>query len=288
MDPDVGMIEIETNAPALHKQHEVMSKVLSNIMVTQMRQAGFSDEDIIGLAEKILDTIASVLHRNNRRGFPCRQVSTPGETPVIDVPWVHVAMGEHCEAIYGRRVVLVPFQQQHVQLLELWKATPWVQNTLGLALIDHIAQRLANADEVVYDFVIHDEGSEPIGLACLFGVDRKTAQAEIAKLLGSHQALGKGYAQEAMTLLMTYAFEVMGLGRIFLRTFGSNLHNIILNMKLGFQFEVISRASMLLSDELIDVVQMSMLASEYRKLYRPRKLEPDAVSAVAAKRLCRH
>ena len=105
-----------------------------------------------------------------------------------------------------------------------------------------------------------------------------TGQGEIAKLLGNPDALGAGYAREASALLLAFAFERLGLERIYLRTNGFNLHNIKLNERLGFQFEGILRSSYRLNGELIDVVLMSMLAAEYYRKYGTRELTANAAS----------
>ena len=86
------------------------------------------------------------------------------------------------------------------------------------------------------------------------------------------KALGCGFAHDATCLLLAFAFETLGLQRIYLRTNGFNLKNIALNEDLGFHFEGILRASEILDGQLVDVVQMSMLADEFRHKYTIREL----------------
>ena len=91
----------------------------------------------------------------------------------------------------------------------------------------------------------------------------ETKQAEYIKMIGEPAFRGKGAAQEATRLILSYGFRTLGLNRIYLRTRGGNLKNIRLNERMGFRFEVVLEEAALFEGRLTDVVLMGMLRREF-------------------------
>jgi RimJ/RimL family protein N-acetyltransferase len=183
------------------------------------------------------------------------------------------------QLIRGNRVTLQPLKDAHRKLLTAWRDRPHIQKTCSqVRLTELLAGKRANQGDRL-DLIIHDENDRPIGLVSLFDIDPDLKKAEIAKLLGEDSALGGGYAREASCLALAYAFRVLGLRRVYLRTGGFNLHNIKLNEKIGFRFEGVLRASEILNDEVIDVVLMSMLAREFESQYVLESLPAESIPA---------
>jgi RimJ/RimL family protein N-acetyltransferase len=256
----------------LRKQREVMNQVLANSLVHQLFQSGCSEGEVIDFASQILHTVTDRGFRNGEE----RSREPTTEEP-LEIRWRLEHLEDDRHQIHGERVCLVPLEGSHRALLAQWQKEPHIQRTCSYQLLDELIQEQASPSRSRVDFIIHNEGKHPIGLVSLFHLDPSIRQAEIAKLLGDPEAIGSGYAHEASGLLLSYAFQVLNLQRVFLRTNGFNMLNIKLNEKLGFQFEGILRASELLNGELIDVVLMSMLAREYYRKYGVREL-PDSTA----------
>ncbi len=254
------------------KQREVMNRVLADSLVHQLFQSGCSEGEVINFASQILQ---NVTHRGFRNGEDKEQEPTTEEP--LEIRWRLENVDGQRHRIYGERVCLIPLETIHLPFLEQWREEPHIIQTCSRQLLDELIQDQLNINRTRVDFIVQNEDKEPIGLVSLFNLDPAIRQAEIAKLLGDPSAVGAGYAREATGLLLSYAFQVMNLQRVFLRTNGFNMLNIKLNEKLGFQFEGILRASELLNQELIDVVQMSMLAREYYRKYGVRELPQSAV-----------
>lgn len=83
---------------------------------------------------------------------------------------------------------------------------------------------------------------------------------------------GKGYAREAMELIMRFLFEERGLTSVSLWTTSWNVHMVGLAEKLGFKVAVRERESRFLGGKVYDGLMMDMLREEY---YASRRLRDD-------------
>ena len=103
-----------------------------------------------------------------------------------------------------------------------------------------------------------------IGNVGLFSINWVARSAEIRVLIGNNRCLRKGYATVAYTLLITYAFQTLGLHRISAGyTFG-NIASKRLHVKLGFSVEGKRREAIFRNGKWIHAIEVGLLASEWK------------------------
>jgi RimJ/RimL family protein N-acetyltransferase len=100
---------------------------------------------------------------------------------------------------------------------------------------------------------------EPIGAVAYLDLDRRQQRAELRKLIGSKNARGKGYAEEATMLWIEYGISKLRLRKIYVSTLQTNLRNIRLNESIGFRVEGILRGEVQLGTERHDVLRMGLI-----------------------------
>lgn len=72
-------------------------------------------------------------------------------------------------------------------------------------------------------FVICEkDAARPVGSVYLRDIDRKMRHAEYGIFIGEDDAVGKGYGTRAAGLILAFAFEELGLEKVFLRVFEDN------------------------------------------------------------------
>jgi len=76
-----------------------------------------------------------------------------------------------------------------------------------------------------------------VGLVNLDGLDWANSHAEIGIALTSQSARGQGFAYEALSLLIDFAFQELGLHRIWARIIDGNEPSLKLFARLGFRME---------------------------------------------------
>lgn len=253
--------------PEIRRQHEIMCRVLAESVVAQLLAAGCDAGQLIDFGGEVLRIIAE-------RGFAAQVEDSPENGPGAaqrqEIPYRLTPAGGGLHRIHGPRVTLRPLVADDLPLLAGWRQDAAIRQSFSARMLSRLTHGGASDDREQLprrDFIVCDEDGQNIGLMCLHNIDTAVSQGEMAKLIGAPHARGKGYAKESTGLVLAYAFDELGLGRVYLRTAGFNLHNIKLNEKIGFRFEGILRGSDVLDDRRVDVVLMSILRREFARLF---------------------
>ena len=112
-------------------------------------------------------------------------------------------------------------------------------------------------------FIIADPGGRDIGSVYLRDIDPVHRKAEFGIFIGVDEARGKGYGSQAARLILEYAFGTLGLNRVFLRALSGNDGAIRSYEKAGFRREGLFREDVILHGRPVDIIFMSVLASEW-------------------------
>ena len=102
-----------------------------------------------------------------------------------------------------------------------------------------------------------------IGSCGLFGFDQRAGTAELGIGIGAPQHQGRGYGQEAVTLLAGYGFRLLNLRKIWLRTSPDNDRAIRCYRAAGFVQEGHQRAHIWSDGRYADVVLMALFAADF-------------------------
>ena len=102
-----------------------------------------------------------------------------------------------------------------------------------------------------------------IGGVTLYAINRAQGRAEIGYVLGSAH-WGKGYAQEALSLVLDFAFDELGLRRIEADIDPRNAASCKLAERMGFVREGLLRERWQVAGETCDTVLYGLLASDRR------------------------
>jgi RimJ/RimL family protein N-acetyltransferase len=100
---------------------------------------------------------------------------------------------------------------------------------------------------------------QSVGTIGLSRIDLVNRRAEYGVLIGEPGARGKGLAAEASRLLLAYAFETLGLRRVYLHVLARNADALRLYRRVGFQPEGVLRQHVRKGDDFLDVAVMAAL-----------------------------
>jgi RimJ/RimL family protein N-acetyltransferase len=124
---------------------------------------------------------------------------------------------EEVKALQGESVNLRPPRESDVEVVYSWDRDPelaaWngrspIAISLSAARRDYLARW---EDPSVKTFIIEARG-EPIGMATLY--DFRHEGCELGIKIGPGSLRGRGYATEAVTLLIDYVFNTLGLAAV--------------------------------------------------------------------------
>lgn len=103
------------------------------------------------------------------------------------------------------------------------------------------------------------EDDNYIGNVYLTNIDMVNRTATSHVLIGEKSYWGKGYASEALKLLLDYAFNERGLHRIAALVLESNTQSIKMHIKLGYKQEGILRESVFKNGQYNNQIVLSIL-----------------------------
>jgi RimJ/RimL family protein N-acetyltransferase len=111
--------------------------------------------------------------------------------------------------------------------------------------------------------ILENDSWEMIGNIGFSFIDYRIRSTEIGIFIGEIERWNKGYGTKAMKTMLKHGFETLNLNRIMLRVFANNHNAIRVYEKIGFQHEGRLRQATFINGEYIDVLIMSVLASEW-------------------------
>lgn len=124
---------------------------------------------------------------------------------------------------------------------------------------EHWIRTMVETGRVVQMIICETQGDRPVGSVYLRDIDRQHKKAEYGIFIGDDGARGKGYGTAAARLMIRYAFEEMGLHRLFLRAFADNTQAICSYEKAGFEREALLRDDVCINGCYRDIVLMGIL-----------------------------
>ena len=117
-----------------------------------------------------------------------------------------------------------------------------------------------------YDAVIDVDGI-PVGIIGLINIDRVNLKAEYYITLGEVSYKGKGISYIASRKLLEYAFDVIGVNKVYLNVDADNIAACNLYEKLGFRCEGIFIEDMMHRKKLIDRKRYAILKRNWNSAF---------------------
>lgn len=132
------------------------------------------------------------------------------------------------------------------------------------SFIENSFQRF-NSSETIGFFIFDKITETYIGTCKLDKISIADRSVEIGIMIGENSAHGKGIGKITYYLLLEYAFEVLGMNRVWGTCFADNIGSQKLFESVGFSLEGKSREAIFRKGNYIDNLQYSILKSEYIK-----------------------
>jgi len=111
-------------------------------------------------------------------------------------------------------------------------------------------------------WMIDNLQGQPIGNVGLAAIDDVHFRAELYISIGEQSYWSGGYGTDAIRLVLRYAFEELGLNRVFLIADADNPRAIRAYEKCGFVHEGVLRGHRLRYGEPLDMVMMAVLKGD--------------------------
>jgi RimJ/RimL family protein N-acetyltransferase len=171
--------------------------------------------------------------------------------------------------ITGDHIVLRPFNRADIENRLRWFNDPDVRKTLILSERFELEKTLywfekMQTDDSRLEFVIETMEKTPVGVIGLAGIDSTHRTAEIYLVIGQKEFWGKGVMLEAECLLIDWAFNSLGLEKIWAEARLENIASVITMKKIGFQVEGTLYSEKVVDGKRIDVLRLGLLKNNFK------------------------
>ncbi|WBW97337.1 GNAT family N-acetyltransferase [Oceanirhabdus sp. W0125-5] len=172
----------------------------------------------------------------------------------------------------GERLYLSPINVEDYEIYTKWMNDLNVTINLGnfaknfsKSKEKESVERLAN-EESNFAIVLK-EGDKLIGNCSLFSINNIHRRADLGIFIGEEEHRGNGYGVEAIELILSHGFRVLGLNNVILRVFSFNERAIRAYEKIGFKEIGRRREAFYINNKYYDVIYMDIIQREYKCKY---------------------
>lgn len=170
----------------------------------------------------------------------------------------------------GKDITLRLMNEEDTDYIVKWRNSDFVrrnfiyQKPFSKEGHQHWIKTMVDTGKVV-QFIICTKEGRPIGSVYLRDINQVDHKAEYGIFIGEKDALGKGYGTQAARLMITYAFEQMGLHKLMLRLLADNKRALRSYEKAGFVQEGYLKDEVYLEGGYKDVIYMAVIHQNSQK-----------------------
>jgi RimJ/RimL family protein N-acetyltransferase len=136
-------------------------------------------------------------------------------------------------------------------------STEWITNWYDRHASGH-------TDSMIFT-IIENGSARPVGNIALQDIDYRNRTAELGIYIGDIASRGQGYGSEATSLIVNFAFRVLGLQNIMLRVYEYNEPAIRVYQKAGFKEFGRRHQGQFMDGRFWDVILMECLPPSIRQ-----------------------
>ena len=172
----------------------------------------------------------------------------------------------------GKRLLLRPLEmsdvgEEYISWLNDSEVTRYLEvgdATSTRATVKKYLERFQNGVTDHIFAIIDIKTGLHVGNVTLNHIHSKLGTADTGLIIGRKEFWGKGYAAEAWSLLVGFAFENLRLRKIIAGAAVENIASIGSLKKLGFKIEGTLRKEILVDGEYQDTVRMGLFRGEFQ------------------------
>jgi len=170
------------------------------------------------------------------------------------------------QKLYLRSLEESDISEEYVGWLNNYEVTRYLETgkvpTTSETIHKYLESFRGSSNDIIFA-IIDRETEQHIGNVTLNRINWIHRTADTGLMIGEKDFWGKGYAFEAWSLIIEYAFQRLGLRKIIAGSVDSNVASIAVLKKLGFKVEGTFRQEFLVDGEYRDGVRLGLLKEEF-------------------------
>lgn len=241
------------------KQNQIL-KLVTKSFYKELSSYGVDTADIVKVSVNLLDYVTSA----------------KDEQDSADVFYNKMFSLQDVHNLWGTKQLL-SLKNVSIQPL-LNKQIPQISDWLKNANINHTFIRFFPQERIRLEsylldrqdrkyFAIFIDDETFVGIIGAEGIDQTFRKLEMKKFVGAQEYQGKGIGKAATFLFLYYAFTILDFNKVFINSLDTNIKNINLNSKFGFELEGILYEEAHVGGMYKDVLRMGLLRKEWKTIF---------------------
>lgn len=116
-------------------------------------------------------------------------------------------------------------------------------------------------------FAIFNDKDAFVGIIGAENINEDFKKLEMKKFIGAKDSQGKGTGKAATFLFLYYVFQILGFNKVYIHSLETNIKNINLNSKFGFELEGILYDEANVGGVFKDVLRMGLLRKDWQRIF---------------------
>jgi RimJ/RimL family protein N-acetyltransferase len=246
----------------VRQRHEKMLRLVAGSFYKELINYGVSDAEVLSVATHLLD---NVVHKGRANQQEAGQPSPQFTLANIRDEWAGA------KRLTVDEVSLCPLRREFVHQIAAWLQTPAIRQSF-YPKFPESAEALAAyfaAPSREYFAVLYRQAAA--GVIGAEHIDTESSTLEMRKLVGDPMMHGKGIGKRATLLFLYYAFVVRRFEKIYVHSLDTNIRNLNLNARFGFELEGVFLQDVTIQNQRQDVVRMAAHRSTWLNLFSGRQ-----------------
>ncbi len=235
-------------------------KLVTHSFYKELVNYGVEANDIISVSTQLLDHVLQKNPPENNNG------SYQGDFKIGDI-----------QDYWSEKKQLI-LKDVHIEPLSDEESVETVCHWLKQREISQTFIRFFPKEKVkLYDYLINNATRKYfsvkylqthfVGIIGAENIDKTNKKLEMKKFIGASDFRNRGIGKLSTFLFLYYVFEILDFNKIYIHSLDTNIKNINLNSKFGFELEGILYSEVLLNGKPRDVLRMGLLKPKWQTLF---------------------
>ncbi len=252
--------ENQTNGELEKIKLRQILKLVTHSFYKELVNYGVEANDIINVSTQLLDHVLQKTPPENNNGY------YQGDFKISDIedrwPTEHklILKDVHIEPLQGDKAI---------ETVGHWLKQREISQTFIRFFPKEkrqLSNYLLNTPERKY-FAVKYLKEHLVGIIGAENIDETNKKLEMKKFIGASEFRNRGIGKLSTFLFLYYVFDVLKYNKIYIHSMDTNIKNINLNSKFGFELEGILYSEVILNGKPRDVLRMGLLESKWHTLF---------------------
>lgn len=246
----------ESDQP-VQQQRDQLLRLVAKAFYRELAKYGVARNEVLAVTNHLLENLVS----DGSVGGPKRSFEGPLKITNVNDQWQEQSF------LSFSGVTIRPLRPQEVARLVLWLDESEIRNSFVPALPDDPWRILQYFSHPSREYLAILNGDAFVGVIGAENIDLENRKFEMKKLIGELAFRGMGIGTRATFAFLYHAFVVRDMHKVFLYSRETNMRNLNLNARLGFELEGILLEEFKHGSRREDVVRMGLLKPLWQAMF---------------------